>query len=220
MARTKQTKVKYSQGYPRATFPRGKVPPGKVPSQHLISNAAAEAQRQKDAIQDMFGKLPKINIPGGIVPKRTKTKASLKSALKSRVDQRKRQNQRKTALTKLSEERKKSKVDKFRSYMPMLESIAKKKKGYKFLIANPTNDMVTIFCKCARNLLKGNAKLSSYQMQLLAQDKENVRKLAKPNTALTTKKKIIQKGGFLPLLAAGALGALAPTLLGGLFGGR
>ena len=57
-------------------------------------------------------------------------------------------------------------------------------------------------------------------MKRLAQDKDNVRTLAAPKTSLATKKKIVQKGGFLPLLAAAAIGALAPGLLGGILGGR
>jgi len=194
MARTKQTDVKKPQSFPRARYPPGKNPP-KTNSEIIMARAKAEAERHKENIQTILSRLPKLNVPAGSRPRQTKTKASLKSSLQ-----------------------KKKNMDQMRSALPMLETVAKKKKGYEILLQNPTNDMVTIFCKCARNLLKGNAKLSQTQMSKLAQEKNNIRVLAKPGTSTTQKKNIIKKGGFLPLLAAGALGALAPTLLGGLFG--
>ena len=193
MARTKQTDVKQKQGYPPARYPPGKNPPKtKV---DIFARAKAETQRHKDTIQNILSKLPKIHVAAGTTPKKTKTKASLKSSLQLKKN-----------------------MNQMRSALPMLETVAKKKKGYEILLQNPTTDTVTIFCKCARNLLKGNAKLSSSQMSKLVQEKDSIRALAKPGTSSVQKKRIIKKGGFLPLLAAGALGALAPTLLGGLFG--
>ena len=107
---------------------------------------------------------------------------------------------------------------KLETHLPLLHTVAKKKKGYKIILEKPTSDVVTIFCHCARNLLKGNAKLTNAQLKKLAHDKDNIRALAAPKTSVAVKKKIIKRGGFLPLLAAGALGALAPSILGGLFG--
>lgn len=176
--------------YPLRKYPRGKYPP-KPSVNPLIERAQEAAKRHKDHIADLFKKLPRITLPSKQSQK-TKTKASLRASLK--------------------------KKNKLMANLPMLETVAKRKKGYKILLQDPTNDVVTIFCNCARNLLKGNAKLSNAQLSKLAQDKENIRALAQPGKSIASKKAIIKRGGFLPLLAAGALGALAPTLLGGLFG--
>ena len=178
-------------------YPKGKHPPKSKAD--IIAEAKAEANRHKEHITELLKKITPIKIPSNIKPlPKTKTKATLKSSLTKKKDK---------------------KVTFLRSHLPMLDTIANKRKGYKILLEDPTTNVVKIFCNCARNLLKGNTKLSSAQMHRLAHDKESIRELAGPSS-ITKKKKIIQKGGFLPLLAAGALGALAPNLLGGLFGQR
>jgi len=178
-------------------YPSGKTLPRT--KAEVVAIAKAEVKRHNDRIDDIFKSLPRISVPAGQIPPppkhATKTKAVLKSSLAKKKEM-------------------------MHQHIPTLETIAKRKKGYKILLKDPTTDVVTILCNCAKNLLKGNAKLNKSQMNKLAHDKENIRALAQPGQSLVNKKKIIRKGGFLPLLAAGALGALAPTLLGGLFGGR
>ena len=107
---------------------------------------------------------------------------------------------------------------KIKQFIPLLEQVAKRRKGFKIILQHPSKDLVGIFCNCARNLIKGNIPVSPSQLKKLRPHKNNIRKLAGPGS-LNVKKKIIQKGGFLPILAAGALGSLLPNLLGGLLGG-
>lgn len=218
MAKVKYTPVKY---------PGGKYPP-KSKTEVAMERSAAESRRLKAHMAHLFKKLPRISVAAGTMPKataKTKTKASLKRSLnkkrktqrrpKAMLDKKKEMKRRLLAMVK----RKRMK-NKLQDSLPLLETVAKKKKGYKIILQDPTNDVITIFCNCAKNLLKGNAQLTKAQMKKLSRDKNNIRALAAPRTSKSKKKKILQRGGFLPLLAAGALGALAPTLLGNLFGGR
>ena len=94
--------------------------------------------------------------------------------------------------------RRKRLKEKLKASLPMLQTVAHRKKGYQILLKDPTNDVVTIFCNCARNLLKGNAQLNQIQMKRLSRHRDNIRALASPRTSKIKKKKIIQKGGFLP----------------------
>jgi len=66
---------------------------------------------------------------------------------------------------------------------------------------------------CAKNVLKGNVPLSNAQMSMLRPRREDLRTLSVKKTSLAKKRKIIQKGGFLPALLAPALSVLAGLLL-------
>lgn len=61
-------------------------------------------------------------------------------------------------------------------------------------------DFLNCISECCENLLKGNVPLTDRQMKTLRSKKQDLRTVAKKSTPLKTKRKIVQKGGFLNLL--------------------
>ena len=54
--------------------------------------------------------------------------------------------------------------------------------------------LVDCFSECAKNILKGNVKLSKRQFSRLEREKTNVRALASKRTSLRKKRRVVQKG--------------------------
>ena len=71
------------------------------------------------------------------------------------------------------------------------------------------------FCDCAHNVLQGNVEISHHHKQKLKPHKTKLRKLTDRKVALKTKQRIIQKGGFLPILLS-ALASVISGVLGSL----
>ena len=74
-------------------------------------------------------------------------------------------------------------------------------------------DFVKCLCECARNIIKGNVKLTDQQKESIRRRKKSFRKLSLKKTTLKEKRRIVQSGGFL-----GALLGPIISVLGGLFG--
>ena len=71
-------------------------------------------------------------------------------------------------------------------------------------------ELICCPCDCAHNVLQGNVEISHHHKWKLKPHKTKLQKLADRKVALKTKRRIIQKGGFLPIL----LSALAPVING------
>jgi hypothetical protein len=69
-------------------------------------------------------------------------------------------------------------------------------------------------CEIARNILNKNVPLSPHQLKAWRRHERTLLDLARLKTPLAKKRKILQTGGFLPLLLAPLLG-IASTILGG-----
>ena len=69
----------------------------------------------------------------------------------------------------------------------------------KAIIKNADPGLVKCLCECALNVIKGNVPITPDQKRRLARYKTDLRNLAKSKTPAKTKKKILQKGGVLPL---------------------
>ena len=76
-----------------------------------------------------------------------------------------------------------------------------------------SSEFIKCICECAKNVLAGNVTLSPEHKRRLKRHKHSLRKLALKKTPISTKKKIVQNGGFL-----GALLGPVVKILGGLFG--
>ena len=74
------------------------------------------------------------------------------------------------------------------------------------------NRVVSCFCEIAHNVLKGNVQLSPRAYQRWKRHRKDLRTLTAAKATYKTKRRTLQKGGFLNLLLP-----LASTLLGGLF---
>ena len=91
-----------------------------------------------------------------------------------------------------------------------LKVLAKAKpKMCKCIIEAADKDLVATLCECAQNILYGHVPLTPSQKTKLAWHKQHLRSLVKKNQSEKTKKKILQKGGFLGAL----LGPLAVSLI-------
>ena len=69
-------------------------------------------------------------------------------------------------------------------------------------------------CECVQNLLKGNVPLHMKHLKCLQRHKQSLRTLALKKTAVSTRKKILQRGGFLEFLLKPLIGGLV-SLIGG-----
>lgn len=76
-------------------------------------------------------------------------------------------------------------------------------------------DKNTIYniCECAKNILAGNVRLRSAQLNKLKKHKTALRKLALKKTPLKTKRHILQKGGFLGALIGPVIGLLSSLFM-------
>ena len=80
----------------------------------------------------------------------------------------------------------------------------------KRILDKASPELIRCLCDCAHNVLQGNVEISHHHKRKLKSHKTKLRKLADRKVALKTKRRIIQKGGFLPIL----LSALAPVISG------
>ena len=84
-------------------------------------------------------------------------------------------------------------------------------KTTKYIIQGADKQLLHCFVDCAHNILEGNIPLSEKEKKRLGKYKKELRSLRKL-TSEKTKKKILQKGGFLPALLAPILGTVIPPL--------
>ena len=83
----------------------------------------------------------------------------------------------------------------------------------KAIIGAADDNLICCLCECAQNILNGNVPLNKVHLRKLKRYKTDVRKLVQRRTGKHQKKKILQKGGFLPaLLAPIALEVLSPLV--------
>lgn len=103
---------------------------------------------------------------------------------------------------------------KLRKNVDLLSLLARAKpKMIKAVVNAADKEVVCCLCECAHNILNGNVPLRPHHLRQLKRHRADVRKLVKPRVTLNQKKKILQKGGFLPaLLAPVAASVLAPLV--------
>ena len=82
----------------------------------------------------------------------------------------------------------------------------------KSVIKNADGGLVQCLCEGSLNILKGNVRLTAAQKRKLARHKRDLRTLAQNRGTLKSKKRILQKGGFLSALI-GPLALLAGRTL-------
>ncbi len=95
-------------------------------------------------------------------------------------------------------------------YMPHLHVLSKcDKKLRKAMIDNAPLGLIKCISEICKNSLAGNIQHSDKDRLALKQHKRYIRILANKSVASKHKRGLIsQKGGFLPLLAAGLIGML------------
>ena len=105
-----------------------------------------------------------------------------------------------------------------KQFLPHLEALARikaRKNRHKF-IDSCGEGLVKSICECSANVLHGNLQITDKNKNKLKKYKKDMRKLALKSKSLSSKKRLIQKGGFLLPLLGAVLPALASTI-GGMF---
>lgn len=87
----------------------------------------------------------------------------------------------------------------------------------KHIIKNAHSDLVCCISEVCHNLLRGNIPLTSTEKAKLNKYKTQIRNIAGKKTTQQTKKRLIQKGGFLKALLAPLISLVGP-LVKGIFG--
>jgi len=87
----------------------------------------------------------------------------------------------------------------------------------KAMIKHADKELITALCECCLNIAKGRVPLTPPQKSRLKKHKKVIRDLLQKGKSLNARKKLIQRGGFLPALAAPLLSLLGP-ILGGIMG--
>jgi len=101
-----------------------------------------------------------------------------------------------------------------KKYMPVLKRIRKMgDRARREYVRRCDKSFVDCVSECAKNLIKGNVPLSTRQMSVLRRKRKDLRELAKKKTPLRSKRKILQKGGFLSALLPPVLSVLGSLLL-------
>lgn len=95
----------------------------------------------------------------------------------------------------------------------LVQCPAKTRKAY---ISEGGPGLIKAVCECALNILKGRVPLSSTQKARLKRHKKDLRTLTRKKTSLKTKKRILQKGGFLHPLLAPLLAPIIGSAVGGI----
>ena len=104
---------------------------------------------------------------------------------------------------------------KIRKFTPHLKILATSRpKVCKVLLKSASGDLIKCLCECVLNVIKGNVPLTPAQKRRLKRHKKDLRFLAKRNSSLTKKKKVLQKGGLLPAVLAPILGTILPAIGG------
>ena len=96
--------------------------------------------------------------------------------------------------------------------LPKLKRLKRMSKNeQKCFIETCNKDIICGLCEIGKNLLKGKVPLKVNHLKELKRRKKLIRELVLKNTAVSKKKKILQKGGFI-----GALLTPVLSFLGGL----
>ena len=101
--------------------------------------------------------------------------------------------------------------------LPVLRKLCKcKPEQRRKIFVEGGKNLKTCLSECALNILNGNVKLGPTQFKKLIKYKDHVRALSKKGVTYKKAEKIVQEGGFLPLLLSPILGALTSAAIKGI----
>jgi len=103
-------------------------------------------------------------------------------------------------------------LEKYSTYLRKLHKANNRDRKKMLKKLKGDKEFVKCLCECAKNIIKGNVKLTDAQKQKICRRKQSFRKLALKKTSLREKQKIVQSGGFL-----GALLGPIVSVLGSIF---
>jgi len=101
-----------------------------------------------------------------------------------------------------------------KKYLPTLKRIRRLgEKARRDYVRKCDNEFIHCISECAKNVIKGNLPLTKRQMTNLRRRRYDLRALSAKKTSLRTKRKILQKGGFLTALVPPVLSVLGSLLM-------
>ena len=101
-----------------------------------------------------------------------------------------------------------------KKYLPVLKRIRRLgDRAKREYVRRCDREFLHCVSECAKNVIKGNVPLTKRQMTNLRRKRYDLRALSKRKTSLKTKRKILQKGGFLTALLPPVLSVLGSLLL-------
>jgi hypothetical protein len=80
-------------------------------------------------------------------------------------------------------------------------------------ITEASDDEILSVCECALNLKRGNLPCTRKQARSLCKHKVTLRTLARTRNPRVARQILVQKGGFLPMLAAAVIPLVADFIL-------
>ena len=91
------------------------------------------------------------------------------------------------------------------------------------MLRESSNDLILALVDAAKMIINGEVTLTPRQLSTVVRHRPNFERLVKPSTSVSTKRRIVQEGGFVgallgPLLKIGL--PLIGNILGGLGGRR
>ena len=103
-----------------------------------------------------------------------------------------------------------------RKHIQLLETLAKCKPAMaRAIIEKCDKDIIRAISELAHNTLKGNVQLNKNQLTKLRRYRKQLHHLANKRASLQSKKKVLQRGGFIPALL-GTVIPIVASLIGGL----
>ena len=103
-------------------------------------------------------------------------------------------------------------LQKYASHLRKLHKMSDKEKKKSLKKLRRDKEFVKCLCEWAKNMIKGNVKLTDSQRKKICRRKQSFRKLALKKMSLKEKQRIVQSGGFL-----GALLGPIVSILGRIF---
>jgi len=96
-----------------------------------------------------------------------------------------------------------------KKYLPVLKRIRKLgDRARRDYVRKCDREFIDCVSECAKNVIKGNVSLTDRQKARLRRNRNDLRAVSLKKTSLRTKRRIVQKGGFLTALIPPVLSAL------------
>lgn len=90
----------------------------------------------------------------------------------------------------------------------------KNKKATKAIVNPAQPDLINCFSEICTNVLNGNVPLSAKEKNKLKRYKNYIREMASKSSSQKSKRRVLQKGGFIGAILKPLIGLIGPLLSG------
>ena len=104
-------------------------------------------------------------------------------------------------------------MEKLRDHKVFLQMLIKSNPKYRNSLLNGAPpEIITLLCEYALNILHGTVTLTQAEKTQLSRHKTSLRQMASKKVSGKLKKKVVQKGGFIPAMLKPILKAVIPLI--------